>query len=387
VTDHDDLDGAVARHLTRTLKEVAATTPISDRRDAIASRLPPAGAEPVAAETPSGRAEHRAAGHRRIITALAVAAVVLVVVALAAVAIRRGDDGAVDLRPVEDPAPDTGWYLPGDGWTVTIATAERRAERCPCTTALISETGDDPAALTVMELAGATDVDFAGSEAIDVGGRRGTLRPPAVEEVVMPALEPDETEDYAVEVGDRRLFAVSRHVDQEVVIAILDAWADRTDAGEPVRREDLPLPEGMEATVPQTKTWAFDHDVLVGATNDATGDTISYKLAPTGSYFTQEAVLDSDRTTFAGDVFTVESDGTGPSQLFFITHMGGPVDISAGFGFLGEPVPDPETVTALAESLHEVSTADWRAALEPVDPAVDAVLLSAPTLFDPPLTG
>ena len=128
MTDQDALDSPVARHLARTLHEVAATTPISDRRDAIASQLPPPGAEGVAAVTTAGDPEHRP-GHRRTVTALAVAAVVLVVVALATVAIRRGDDGAVDLRPVEEPDLGSGWYLPGDGWTVTGRDHQRSRQR------------------------------------------------------------------------------------------------------------------------------------------------------------------------------------------------------------------------------------------------------------------
>jgi hypothetical protein len=97
-------------------------------------------------------------------------------------------------------------------------------------------------------------------------------------------------------------------------------------------------------------------------------------------------VLDSVRTTFEDDVFTVMTRN-GPEDLLSITHVGGPIDVVAGVSFLGGPEIADDVITALDASLHEVDTAAWRAALEPIGPDAEPDLLTAPSLLDPPLTG
>ena len=258
------------------------------------------------------------------------------------------------------------------------------------TTLTASGTGDDPAALVVTEIAadgfpGGPDTSGT-AEAIDVGGRPGSVHPPSEDE--LPSMfEPDDTFEHVVHAGDRRLVATSSGVDQEAVIAVLDAWADRIDAGEPVRGDDLPLPEGMEAGVPRTKTWRSETVVTVIATNDATGASVGYQLAPPGPTPPSKPCSTATAPPSATSVFTVESTAPAPTRCSPSPAREGRSTSKGGEALARRTRPDPDTVTALARSLHEVDTADWRAALEQIDPAVEPDLLSAPTLFDPPLTG
>lgn len=396
MSDDDAQAGPMAAHLTDTLHRVARATPVGDRRADLLAVLdgPAAGPAPVIRVDGTGPSPRRGAA------LLAVAAVVLVVLALAAVAVVRSspddDQRPVDTAPsttvapgpFDDPALDTGWYLPGPGWEVVQAATDflDRGERgaCPCTGLVASEVGDGSTAIGIGEQGGLGPEDtpedqFAPSRPIDVGGRTGTrqeYRQADGDPVVFVTVE--------LETIGRRVVANSHGLDDATIVAIVDAWADRAEAGLEVRAADLPLPDGLVAGSPQTKTGTFEHLVVVTARNVETGVEVPYQVVPIGWLSGDLLFAEERTTTFDGQAFTVVVPSLG-----IVGRTGGPADVVVGglpaITSLGDI--DPADADALADGLHEVTAGEWRAALERLGEDADPDLLVAPTLFDEPLAG
>lgn len=402
----DDLlspaEAVVAAHLRRTFAVIADATPSVDRRTELLAAL-------------DDRERRRRVGPaaRRLVPVAA--ALLLVGAAVVALAARAGDDGTeragpggaddtgstVGAGPVDDPDLATGWYLPEDGWTVTDVDLSDLGGPAPCPCRLLAAARPgrgDAAVLDVVET-GIREVDPApgwltpltnpqpwdlpedeAGTAVDVGGRAGRA-----------ALHPGDgtRRTVSVDVGGRRITATGRHVSEGDLLAVVDGWADAVDAGRDLDPAALPLPDGF---VPSALQVRGPSDLLtvvaVTAVEDATGARVEYQLVPTGyqrSYLlaADTAVVDAGAPDGGAIAFGGDTED-GPVA----GAVGGPVDVTAGPSYFGRSTTDLDRgrLDTFLASLREVSTDEWRAAL-PDPPAAGQDVRTAPTLFDPPLTG
>ncbi len=379
--EEDDVrdDDAVATRLRHALDEVARATPATDRRAEVLAALD------------DRRTPWRPA------RVLAPAAALIVMLLAAVLVVDQGGGGGDDERagggpaadaalagPYDDPDLDTGWYLPGDGWTIVDVRTDYldvgEAGACPCRAWAAGRPGEPGAVLDVSETAIPTADGFPPvetTEEVDVGGRPGRR---------------SEAEGRAavwVDTGGRRIAVTARGVPDDALVAVVDAWADAVEAGRPVDGAALPLPDGYARTPVQAKEGTFEHVVAVTALQASTGHHVEYQLVPTG----YQRYLLLDGTTIAdggGSIVFVGEDGEAhagdPGSV--AGAIGGPVDVTAGIGFFGGEGTDLDAggVADFLASLREVDAGTWRAAL-PADGDVDEDLRTAPTLFAPPLVG
>jgi len=388
----DRSEPAVA--LRRTLQAVAAATPTPDRsaellaaldeRTAVAPAERP-GADPAAADHSDGplspvatEDSRRRPGAGRW---LLVAAGVLVVVASAVAVSRRGSEGETGVvnQPAEVPA--TGWFLPGREWKITSVQTDfldvGELGACPCTLWAAGRTGTEPAVIDVIESAPGDGPSGDNREQVDVGGRPGEVG--GIEWIGVEGMEA-----LQVVSEGRQLTIFVRAVDRAQALVLADAWLDRTDAGDRVDVDALPLPDGFQRTADVAKSGTLEHVLIIRAEEATTGDEVEYQLVPTG--YNRLALLSADTLQIDRGVF--ETTGVEPGTGPYVARVGGPVDILAGQSFFGEsiePLPRP-ALKRFVDSLHEVSTQDWREALAGAEGEVDPDVLVAPSLFDPPLT-
>jgi hypothetical protein len=386
---HDDGaerdDSPVAARLRSTLAAVAAATPTEDRSVALLAALDEraadapasgAGTEPVVVDLLPIDARRRPGAR---VWWLAVAAVAVAVAGVVGVTLSRDEprEGVV----AEPGEFGTGWYLPPEGWEVVSVRTDYldvgEVGSCPCTYWTAMEAGDDPAAITVQETGAPDSLTFDpadGVSAVDVGGRPGQFS----------TLEP-RSDVLAVESAGRQLLVFASGVHPSDLVAVADAWLDRTDAGEVPVTSELPLPVGFDRSPLLVNPAARSVNlVAVRVEEIATGRQVDYSMVPTDWF--RNMVLGAASATFVDGSFQVvqvEAGSTG------VGILGGPADVVAGvspFGEVLEPLP-LEELQAFTAGLRQVATADWRAALADADAAgaVEPEVLEAESLFSSPL--
>ncbi|MGI8937034.1 MAG: hypothetical protein ACR2JF_02240 [Iamia sp.] len=397
----DDPRPPTEQLLSQTLTATALATPTTDRSDDLRRALERAdgrkdeGAadlgrdEGPAAAPPDGTVDlgenpvidvlrgPRASPRRRGLI-LASAAALIVALAAVAVLVDRGSDreGEVVAAPPAT-APATGWFLPDGGWDVVSVETDYldtgEAGACPCTLWAAARPGTDPAAINLAESGASKDAGLPGmpTEPIDVGGRPGTVSQGAATFLTVPS-------------SDQHLRLQARGVDVEALVAVADAWLDQREAGVEIDPAELGLPAGFVATAPQEKSWDFEHLLAVRIREDDTGREVEYQLVPTG--WNRGVLTSASELTVEEGVFRV-AGGTGDEA--YLATVGGPTDVLLGPPFFGSATDElaPAELQELFDGLHEVPTADWRAALEQTDENVDPDVRAAPDLFSAPLTG
>jgi hypothetical protein len=384
---HDDRAGrdtsdAEAR-VRATLTAVAAATPTEDRSVALLAALDgrPDVTVPPATDTEADLHLQPLSGRRRLAPRVwLLAAAAAAVVAVVAGVVITGDEPreGVVAEPGE---PGTGWFLPPEGWEVVSVRTEfldvGEVGSCPCTYWTAMEEGDDPAAITVQETGAPDALTFDpanGVTEVDVDGRRGQFS----------TLEPS-SDVLAVESAGRQLLVFASGVHPSELVALADAWLDRSDAGETPIASELPLPSGFEhSPVVVNRAVRSVNLVAVRVEETATGRQVDYSMVPTDWF--RNMVLGAASSTFVDGAFQVVQVEAGSTGVGLI---GGPSDLVAGvnaFGEVLEPLPLRE-LEAFTTGLRQVTTDEWRAALADADAAgaVDPEVLEAVSLYTSPL--
>lgn len=395
MSDNTDATTEAAEHLRRTLAAAAAATPTTDRtaelRTALGSSPRISGAALIAVPSPDedplygddpSSAPPSASARRRRWPAVAAAAAVLAVGAAGAVVATRlpAPEQVVDAAssdPTSDPEPvpsvGTGWYLPPEGWEVLSVDTDflnvGEVGACPCTSWGAGR-ASDAAALDVFESApianGVPPIDA--EVATDVGGRPGRSNVAEITTLIVS--------------GDRQLIVQADGVELDDLVAVADAWLDQRDAGRDIDPDALPLPEGFSGTAVLDKTGTSEHMLAVRTREAATGREVEYQLVPSG--YNRNLLLYGEGLEPVGDGFRVVA---GEGVEGFVADIGGPADIVVGPSFFDRRVDELTAAERLdlAEGMREVTTAEWRRALEAAEGEVDPDVLEAPTLYDPPL--
>lgn len=290
---------------------------------------------------------------------------------------RPGDETSESAGPSE-PAegPDTGWFLPPEGWTVLSVETDfldvGETGACPCTLWAAGRPGDAPAAVDVIETAEPTEDDFPidATDPIDVGGRPGRTS------------EEDRHSVLVVVSEGRQLVVSYNDVDQADVVGLADAWLDRIDDGSHPDTAALPLPDGFERTEPIEKPAGDEQLLAVRAREEASGREVEYQLVPSG--YNRFLLLEGTSLDALNGEFRVSA---GDGDEGFAALLGGRTDIVLGPSFFGEEV---DTLTedernAFVTDMREVPTSEWREALDDAEGDVEPEVVEAETLFSPPL--
>jgi hypothetical protein len=378
-------NGPTADRLRRTLAAVAVATPAPDRSAELLTRLNGAVAAPPAPPGPPGAtgamgsvdlagpaiAARRAQPRRRFAVAAAVAVVVFGAGAVG-LALRGAGDDEVEVggRPV-----DTGWYLPPEGWEVTGVDTDfldvGETGACPCSSWAGARAGDGAVLLVTASGPGEP---VSGGSPVPVGDHVGTA-------FVLPGAS---AVGLAVTAGDHKVTVLAAGLETAELQAVAGAALDQRVAGDELDPDGLPLPDGITGPPAQpTPAWRSEHVVFVTAREAATGREITYQVAPAGAL--RDRLIGATDVE-AGDESIVgrTSDEAGAASLVVLR---GNEDLVVGGSPFGEPVDDvdPDELTAFADGLREVPTADWRAALAGAGAVAADDVTAAESLRDSPL--
>jgi len=290
---------------------------------------------------------------------------------------RPGDETSESAGPSE-PAegPDTGWFLPPEGWAVLAVETDfldvGEIGACPCLLWAAARPGDAPAVVDVIETDEPTEDDFPleATDTVDVGGRPGRTA------------EEDRHSVLVVVSEGRQLVVSYNDVDQADVVGLADAWLDRIVDGSHPDTAALPLPDGFERTEPIEKPAGDEHLLAVRAREEASGREVEYQLVPSG--YNRFPLLDGTSLDSVHGAFLVSA---GDGDEGFAALVGGRTDVLLGPSFFGAEVDvlAEDEAKAFVTGMREVTTSEWRQALNDAEGHVEPDVVEAETLFSPPL--
>ena len=308
---------------------------------------------------------------------LATAAAIAVVALIAGVGLATQDDDQVETDPAEDgglPAP-TGWYVPPEGWDI----AEVRTDfldvgasgACPCRTLIAAEDGEQPVALVVRETAGPME-GLDGAVPIDVGGRPGQIADVRVQRAG----------------GGLRRAPPGPHLRRCRPRWPSSPWPTRGSTGgrrarpssPPTCRCPTPWSPASSSTCRRDGASTSSTSWRWSGPPDA-GPTTRSSLA--GAFYSA-LVIGADRVTPRDGRFEVLAT-VGISPMAGL--VGGPVDLVVGPSYFADEGDDltVDELRAFLGGLREVSTDDWRAAIEgrSSSPPTEATSSSTPRSWRP----